>query len=110
MIISKRGGGINMSDQSSKMEPWVLVLILVCVLAFFGGLWALGSGVASTIEESTIPIQAQVESNSTSIKGNTEYLQSIVERLDKMNSPAAEKAAPAQEAATEEEAEEEGGE
>jgi len=99
-----------MSDQSSKMEPWVLVLILVCVLAFFGGLWALGSGVASTIEESTMPIQAQVEANSTAIKGNTEYLQRIAERLDKMNVPAVQKAAPAEEAASEEEAKEEGGE
>ena len=71
-----------MNDQPSKLEPWVLVLILLCVLAFFGGLWALGSATASTIEEVTTPISAKVDAVANSVDTSITNLKRIADMVE----------------------------
>lgn len=90
-----------MNEGKSKVQPWQLVLILILVLAFFGGLYVMNEAITTKLDN----IAAAVEANGDMIKFAREGLGSKVDRLS--SDKAAE---PDQEAAAQEGAEAEEGE
>lgn len=68
-----------MADNSKKMEPWQLILILILVLAFFGGLYIVSQTITSQVEA----LETAVDAKTESIKSG---LDNINRRLDLMRS------------------------
>lgn len=90
-----------MAESSKKMEPWQLILILILVLAFFGGLYIVNQTIASQVEA----LENVVESKTESIKSS---IDNVNRRLDLMKSDCSRAAAGAPAAAAPATAEGEG--
>ncbi len=74
-----------MSTEKSNVEPWQLILIIVLMIAFFGGLYVVNQA-----------ISARIDSLETTIDGKIEMVGRNVERLEnKLMRQAAERKAAA---------------
>ena len=79
-----------MAEGGKKMEPWQLILILILVLAFFGGLYLVNQTISSQLDtiENAIDVKTQTLKSS---------IDNINQRLDNMRAmhAASKAAAPA---------------
>jgi hypothetical protein len=66
-----------MAEGSKKMEPWQLILILILVLAFFGGLYLMNQAITSQLES----IEGAIDAKTETIKSG---IDSVNRRLDNL--------------------------
>lgn len=86
-----------MNEGKSKVQPWQLVLILILVLAFFGGLYVMNEAITTKLDN----IAKAIDANGDLLKLAREGLGSKMDRL----TPDRAAAQPQEEAAEEEAAE-----
>ena len=85
-----------MNDAKKTMEPWQLVLILVLILAFFGGLYVTNQSISVKLDA----VEQSVNSNKDALRSAVDRLENKMESLHRqVVRPAA--VAPAGEPATE---------
>ena len=89
-----------MNDAKKSVEPWQLIMILLLVIAFFGGLYVVSQTITSRLEA----VEASVDGKTDMLKNSIDALNSKLDRMRAMHqaklaappAPAAAPAAPAE--------------
>lgn len=76
-----------MAESSKKMEPWQLILILILVVAFFGGLYLMNQAISSQLDS----IETAIDIKTQSVKSSVDGLGAKVDRLSAAMAAAMEK-------------------
>ena len=50
-----------MSNEKSSVEPWQLILIIVLMIAFFGGLYVVNQAISAKIDSMEFTIDSKIE-------------------------------------------------
>ena len=80
----------KMNDEKKSVEPWQLILILVLLLAFFGGLYVTNQSISAKLDA----IEASVNATKDILKLTIDKVDNRVESLQKKMNARAAAAAP----------------
>ncbi len=73
-----------MDEQKKKFDLVTMIILLLFMLLFVGGLWVLGNTTISKIDATAIKLETKISANSNGIKSNRVYLKRIATRLDRV--------------------------
>jgi len=94
-----------MSDDKRKMEPWQLIMILLLVVAFFGGIYFVNEAVSARLDG----LDTALESRTNTLMLAIDRVDNKVESVKNAVQAQAQAPAPAPAPAAEEEGDAEGG-